>query len=317
MKIVIPGGTGQIGVLLARAFHFDGNDVVVLSRTPAPAPWRIVRWDGRTYAREWADEIDGARVVINLAGKSVNCRYNAANRREIRASRVDSVRAVAEAIVRASHPPKVWLQASTATIYAHRLDAGNDESSGTLGGGELPSPPKWQFSTEVACAWESALVEAVTPYTRKVALRSAMTMSPDRGGVFDTLLTLVRRGLGGTAGSGRQYVSWIHEADFVRAVAWIIAHERVAGPINLAAPNPVPNAEFMRAIREAWGQRRGLPAPEWLLEVGALFLGTETELVLKSRRVVPRLLLDAGFRFAYPDWPEAAQELCDRVRNRG
>jgi len=149
--------------------------------------------------------------------------------------------------------------------------------------------------------------------TRLVLLRSAMTMSPDRGGIFDVLQGLVRRGLGGTCGSGKQYVSWIHERDFIRAIYWLIEHD-MTGPVNLTSPHPVPNAEFMRAIRRAWGTRIGLPASRWMLEAGAIFMRTETELVLKSRRVVPGKLLEAGFKFEFPTWPEAAKELCERWR---
>ncbi|HEX9936542.1 MAG TPA: TIGR01777 family oxidoreductase [Longimicrobium sp.] len=311
MKIVIPGGSGQVGTLLARAFHHDGHEVVVLSRGAADAPWRVVPWDARTLGA-WAGEIDGAEVVINLAGRSVNCRYNARNRAEIMASRVDSTRVVGEAIARAERPPRVWLQASTATLYAHRFDAPNDEETGIVGGHEPGAPDTWSFSIDVAAAWERTLAEARTPRTRKVAMRSAMVMSPDPGGIFDTLLTLVRRGLGGTAGDGRQYISWIHETDFVRAVQWLIEHE-MSGAVNLASPNPLPNAEFMRLLRRAWGARIGLPATRWMLEVGAVFMRTETELVLKSRRVVPKRLLDAGFHFQLPEWDEAAQVL---VRHR-
>src|SRR5205085_6097165 len=188
MKIVIPGGSGQIGTLLARAFHFDGIEVVTLSRNPRPAPWRSVAWDGRSSKGDWANEIDGAHVVINLAGRSVNCRYTEENRREILESRVESVRAVGEAIARAAHPPKVWLQASTATLYAHRYDAPNNEATGILGGSEENAPDTWRFSIDVARSWEQAANEAVVPQTRKVLLRSAMTMSPDRDGVFDVLL---------------------------------------------------------------------------------------------------------------------------------
>jgi uncharacterized protein (TIGR01777 family) len=313
MKLVIPGGSGQVGTLLARAFHADGHEVVVLGRQPNAAPWRTVAWDARTVGA-WAMEIDGADIVINLAGRSVNCRYGPENRRQIMESRVDSTRAVGEAIARASRPPRTWLQASTATIYAHRLDAPNDEATGILGGNEPDAPDTWRFSIDVARAWERTLADAPTPQTRKVALRSAMVMSPDRGGIFDTLLALVRRGLGGTSGSGRQYVSWIHEADFVRAVSWLIEHEEVAGPVNVSSPHPLPNAEFMRALREAWGAPVGLPAMEWMLELGAVFMRTETELVLKSRRVVPGRLLQAGFTFEYPEWPAAARELCARWR---
>jgi len=311
MKVVIPGGTGQVGTVLARAFQAIGAEVVALGRTPRTLPWRFVRWDASDLSG-WAGEVDGADVVINLVGRSVNCRYTRANRDEIVRSRVGSVRAVGEAIARARRPPTVWLQASTATIYAHRLDAANDEATGILGGGEPGVPSTWRFSIDVAMAWERALAEAVTPRTRKVALRSAMIMSPDLGGIFDTLLTLVRRRLGGTAGDGRQYVSWIHDADFIRAVRWVIAHNEIAGAVNLAAPVPLPYRDFMAALRTAAGVPFGLPAPRWLLEVGAFFMRTETELLLKSRRVVPGRLRAAGFTFEHPSWPEAARDLCAR-----
>jgi uncharacterized protein (TIGR01777 family) len=313
MKIVIPGGTGQVGTLLARAFVADGHEVVVLSRNPGKAPWCVIQWDAETLG-DWGAEIDGADVVINLAGRSVNCRYNAENRRRIKESRIASTRAVGRAIARAASPPRVWLQASTATIYAHRYDAPNDEATGRLGGSEREAPDTWRFSIDVATEWEQAAVEAADPRTRTVLLRSAMTMSPDRGGVFDVLLGLVRRGLGGASGDGRQYVSWIHDQDFIRAVYWLIEHDELAGPVNLAAPNPVPNAEFMRGLRAAWGIGIGLPAAKWMLEIGALFLRTETELVLKSRRVVPGRLLQSGFIFHFPVWPEAAADLCRRWR---
>ena len=312
MKIIIPGGSGHIGTLLARAFQREGHEVVVLSRRPATAPWRVVEWDAATLG-PWAAEIDAADVVINLAGRSVNCRYTARNRQAILDSRVHSKRVVSAAIAGVARPPRVWLQASTATIYAHRFDAANDEATGILGGGEPDVPDTWRFSIEVATAWERAVDEAAVPHTRRVKLRAAIVMAPDRGGPFDLLLGLVRRGLGGRCGDGRQYVSWIHDADFVRAVSWLIAHDSVAGPVNLAAPGPLPNAEFMRALRAAWGTRIGLPAARWMLEVGAFFLRTETELILKSRRVVPGRLLDAGFTFDFPSWPEAARDLCRRA----
>lgn len=313
MKIVIPGGSGQVGTILCRHFHAAGREVVVLSRRPSAAPWRVVEWDGRTVG-PWAGELDGADVVINLAGRSVNCRYTAANRHEILESRVRSTEAVGAAIGRAARPPRVWLQASTATIYAHRHDAPNNERTGVLGGNEPGAPNTWRFSTDVATAWEKALATAERPHTRKVAMRSAMTMSPDRGGVFDVLLGLVRRGLGGRSGDGRQFVSWIHDQDFVRAVEWLVGRDDLDGPVNLAAPGPVPNAEFMRVLREAWGARFGLPAARWMVELGTWFLRTESELVLKSRRVVPGRLTESGFSFQFPAWPEAARDLCRRWR---
>lgn len=313
MRIVIPGGSGQIGTLLARRFQQDGHQVVILSRKPGPANCRVVAWDGETLG-PWTAELECADVVINLAGRSVNCRYHAKNRRLIMESRVDSTRVVGEAVARAKWPPRVWLQAGTATIYSHRYDAPNDEASGILGGTEPNAPDTWQFSIDVAKAWEQAANEAVVPRTRKVILRSAMTMSPDPGGVFDVLLTLARRGVGGRSGDGRQFVSWIHDEDFIRAIYWLIDRDDLAGTVNLAAPNPVPNAEFMRKLREAWGIRFGLPATAWMLEFGAFFLRTETELILKSRRVEPRRLLESGFEFRFPLWREAAADLCRRWR---
>lgn len=312
MKIVIPGGSGQVGTVLARAFRADGHDAIVLSRKPATTPWRTVPWDARSLGN-WAAEIDGADAVVNLAGRSVNCRYNAANRREILDSRVHTTRMVGEAISRASRPPKVWLQASTATIYAHRFDAANDEATGLLGGRELDAPNTWKFSIDVAMAWEAATNEANVPHTRKVLMRSAITLSPDRGGAFDVLLGLVRRGLGGRSGDGKQYVSWVHDRDFIRSVYWLIDHD-LEGPVNIASPNPVPNTEFMRDLREAWGIRLGLPATRWMLELAAIVLRTETELILKSRRVVPGRLLQSGFTFEFPTWTEAAADLCRRWR---
>lgn len=311
MKVVIPGGSGQVGTILARSFHARGDEVVVLSRRPIAAPWRNVEWDGRSLG-PWVGECDGADVVVNLAGRSVNCRYTAANRQQILRSRVESTRIVGTAIGAATRPPPVWLQASTATIYAHRFDAGNDEITGMLGGHEPDAPDTWRFSIDVARAWEAELDAAVTPQTRKIALRSAMTMSPDAGGIFDVLLTLVRLGLGGKAGDGRQYVSWIHERDFVRAIDFLIANDGLVGPVNLASPGPLPYSEFMRELRQAAGARIGLPATRWMLEIGTFLMRTETELVLKSRRVIPGRLIEAGFDFHFPNWPEAAADLCRR-----
>lgn len=314
MKIVIPGGTGQVGTVLARAFHGDGHEVVVLGRSPEKREWRTAKWDGKTLG-DWRSEIDGSDVVINLAGRSVNCRYNEENRRQMMDSRVDSTRIVGEAIAKAANPPKVWLQASTATIYAHRFDAPNDDVTGIIGGHEDDAPDTWNFSINVATAWEKAASDADTPKTRKVLMRSAMTMGPDRGGIFDTLLGLVRIGLGGTAGSGRQYISWIHDRDFIRSVHWLIEHEDLSGPVNLSSPNPLPNREFMRIFRETWGTPFGLPAMEWQLAIGAFFMQTETELILKSRRVIPKLLTDSGFEFEFRDWKQACEDLCGRWRN--
>ncbi|HEY1654695.1 MAG TPA: TIGR01777 family oxidoreductase [Candidatus Tumulicola sp.] len=312
MRIVIAGGSGHLGSVLAEHWHARGSDVVVLSRRRCETPWKSVRWDGRTV-NSWAHELEGADVIVNLAARSVNCRYTATNRRDILSSRIESTLALGEAIARLSNPPPTWLQASTATIYAHRFDAANDEATGVIGGKEVDAPNAWRFSIDVATAWETACLDAPAPQTRKVLLRSAIVMSTVRGGPFARLLDLVRLGLGGAAGNGRQYVSWIHETDFVRAVDFLIRHRELSGPVNVASPSPLPNAQFMANLRQAAGVLFGIPATKWMLEAGALVLGTETELLLKSRRVVPRRLLEAGFEFAFPQWPPAAVDLVERM----
>jgi NAD dependent epimerase/dehydratase family enzyme/Zn-finger nucleic acid-binding protein len=275
MRVVIPGGSGQVGQILARHMKARGDEVSILARGPV-AVGRAVSWDGRTLG-DWARVIDGADVIINLAGRSVNCRYTEANLREMLDSRVESTRVVGQAIAAARRPPRVWLQMSTATIYAHRFDAANGETNGCLSGDEDGVPKYWARSVNIAKAWETALNEAEAPQTRKVALRSAMVMGPDRAGIFDVMLALVRRGLGGTVGGGQQFVSC-----------------------------------------EAWGVRVGLPATKWMLEIGAWAMRTDTELVLKSRRVVPERLLAGEFSFEFPEWPAAARHLVEEwpVRRR-
>ncbi len=311
MRVVIAGGTGQVGTILARHFHRTGHGVTVLGRSIHDVSWRTVQWDGRNLG-PWRSELDGADVLINLAGRSVNCRYTQENRRAILESRVLSTQALHQAIAAVQQPPGVWLNASTATIYRHSLDRPMDEATGELGGGEAGAPETWAFSIEVAKAWEQAFFSLAPIGIRQVALRSAMTFSPDRGGVFDVFLSLVRHGLGGTNLPGTQFVSWIHETDFIRAVEFLIQEQDLAGVVNLASPNPLPNRQFLSILRKAWGARIGLPTTAWMLEVGTFMLRTQSELVLKSRRVVPGRLLQAGFQFTYPRWPEAAQELVAR-----
>ncbi|WUH99709.1 DUF1731 domain-containing protein [Spirillospora sp. NBC_00431] len=311
MKVVIPGGTGQVGAILDRALTAAHHDVVVLTRRPRRD--REIRWDGETPG-PWVEAIDGSDLVINLAGRSVSCRYTPASLQAMMDSRVRSTEVVGEAIAAAARPPRVWMQMSTATIYAHRFDAPNDEATGVIGGAEPGVPRYWAYSVEIAKAWERAQERAATPSTRKVALRSAMVMSPDRGGVFDVLLRLARLGLGGPVAGGAQYVSWIHDRDFVRAVEFLAGRDDLAGPVNLAAPAPLPQREFMRALRAAWGVPVGLPATKWMAEIGALAIRSDTELLLKSRRVVPGRLTEAGFAFDRPRWPEAAGDLARRLR---
>jgi hypothetical protein len=289
--------------------------VTVLSRRKLCSEWRTVFWDGLELG-EWVHALEGADLVINLAGRSVNCRYNASNRRAVMHSRIIPTALIGQAISQASKPPRAWFNASTCTIYRHALDRVMDETNGEIGGNEPGVPSRWSFSIEVATSWERTFFAADTPRTRRVALRSSMIMSPDEKGVFDHLLRLVRFGLGGTAGAGNQFVSWIHDVDFIRAIEFLIAHEELDGPVNVCSPCPVTNRFFMRCLRHAWCTTYiGLPAPTWALSVGAVLLQTEAELILKSRRVVPGRLTNAGFEFHFPSWRSASRDLVNRWRN--
>ncbi|MGA2569783.1 MAG: DUF1731 domain-containing protein [Terracidiphilus sp.] len=317
MRIVLPGGSGQVGRMLARFFQERGCHVTVLTRGPYTAPWQTVHWDGQTLG-PWVETLEGADVCIHLSGRSIDCRLTSRNRRELYDSRIGPTRLLSRAFVSMANPPRLWMNASTATIYRHSLDRPMDEATGELGGnGRISArrtPKKWTWIVNLAKNWEAAFFSATLPRTRKIALRTSIVFSPSPGSVFAVLSRLVRAGLGGTQGNGRQRVSWIHETDYARALEFLIDHEEIEGPVNLAAPNPLPNREFMAALREAWEMPNGLPAPAPLLALGAFFLRTEPELVLKSRYVVPGRLLDAGFQFELPDWPEAAQNLVRQWR---
>jgi uncharacterized protein len=315
LRIVIPGGSGQVGRVLAQYFQQQGDHVVVLTRSPHAAEWETVHWDGETPGI-WTQYLDGADVCINLAGRSVNCRYTPDNRIDIYNSRIISTRLLGEVIGSLRHPPSLWMNASTATIYRHALDRDMDEKTGELGGDEPGAPDSWNFSVHVARDWETAFFKAHTPQTRKLAMRSAITFSPVPGNAFAVLSNLVRLGLGGKQGNGRQWVSWIHDLDFARAVEFLIMNEDLGGAVNIASPYPERNREFMATLRESWEMPNGLPAPRPVLELAALLMRTETELVLKSRRVVPTRLLEAGFRFEFPHWPHAAEDLVQKWRNR-
>jgi hypothetical protein len=324
LRIVLPGGSGLVGQMLARRFVEQGHQVTVLTRGPYSAPWQTVHWDGENLG-PWTEYLEGADICINLAGRSVNCRYTAANRKAIYESRIGSTRLLGEVIAGLANPPRVWMNASAATIYKRTIDAnGIDlplaETGSELDGDDLfaktPSE-RWKqrrgFSARVARDWEAAFFAAETPRTRKISLRSAIVLSPAPGSAFAVLSNLVRFGLGGTQGSGRQFVCWIHEADYARAVEFLIAHEELDGPFNITAPNPLTNREFMATLRWAWDAPNGLPAPWPAIQIGAFFLRTAPELILKSCRSIPGRLLDAGFEFEFPTWPEAAEELVKQL----
>jgi len=320
LRIVMPGGSGQVGRMLARYLQEQGHRVIVLTRGPYTAPWPTVHWDGQSLG-PWVETLEGADVCIHLSGRSVNCRATPRNRREIYSSRVGPTRLLHQAFACLVNPPRLWMNASTATIYRHTLDRPMDETTGEIGGNELISPrrrapAKWNWTVELVKDWEAAFFGTETPRTRKIALRTSLVFSPAPGSIFAVLSHLVRAGLGGTQGNGRQFVSWMHEGDFARAIEFLIEHEEIDGPVNLAAPNPLPNREFMAALREAWDMPNGLPAPAPAIKIGSFFLRTEPELVLKSRYVVPGRLLDAGFEFEFPTWPEAAADLVQQWRDR-
>jgi uncharacterized protein (TIGR01777 family) len=323
LRIVLPGGSGQVGRMLARHFQERGHLVTVLTRGPYAAPWQTVHWDGENEG-PWTEHLEGADVCINLTGRSIHCRHNLENRKAIYASRILSTCLLHRAIAQLADPPKLWMNASAATIYKRALDPNGvdlplDESSALEGGDVLEAEP-WRrsrgFIARVLRDWEAAFFETETPRTRKIALRSAVVFSPAPGNAFAVLGNLVRMSLGGAQGSGRQFVPWIHEDDYARAVEFLIARPDLSGPVNLVAPNPLPNRAFMEALRDALDMPNGLPAPSLAIRIGAFFLRTEAELALNSCRPVPSRLLQVGFQFEFPDWPEAAEDLARQWRHR-
>lgn len=307
-KLILAGGSGYLGTVLANYFG-RRTEIVVLSRQPLASfrsnhIVRVVHWDGKTLG-SWAKELDGADAVINLAGRSVNCRYTHQNQKEIFESRTDTTTIIAEAIRLAKHPPKVWINSSTATIYRHAEDRNMDEYTGEYYD---------DFSVRVAKRWENVFYNApIQPIIRKIALRTAIVLGRTEG-VMLRLMNLVKFGLGGKQGTGSQFVSWIHEADFARAIEYLIEHPDLKGTFNLAAPNPVTNEFLMRSLRKAMQVPFGLPTTKWMLRIGAWLIGTETELILKSRRVVPTRLLESGFAFKYPSIPLALNEIISKQK---
>ena len=303
-KVVLAGGSGFLGRSLAA--HLSAQfEVVVLSRgTPDIPHARVVTWDARNLG-EWTTELENAAALINLAGRSVNCRYNETNKRLMMDSRTLSTRALGQALAACSQPPPVWINSSTATIYKHTLGPAHGED------GEIGSTPevKDEFAIDIATAWEREFFEAPVPGVRRVAQRTAMVMANEPETVFDVLSGLCRKGLGGRQGSGDQYVSWLHIEDYCLVTEWMIRNPEVSGVYNVCAPNPVTNREMMAAFRKSVGISIGLPASRWMLEIGALFMRTETELILKSRRVIPARLLDEGYAFLYTDFSRAVEEL--------
>lgn len=301
-KIIVAGGSGFIGEELIRYFGRKNHLVILTRKLPSAknnrneyseltpedvSNTKYVKWDGKTVG-EWKDELEDADILINLAGKSVNCRYTKKNRQEILDSRINATRALGKAIQETKIAPTLWINASSATIYRHAADKPQDEYTGEI---------KNDFSVEVCKQWEKAFYEQDTPSTRKIALRMAITIGA--GGVMIPYFNLLKYGLGGKQGSGKQMYSWVHIEDSCRMIEWLYEHKELEGIFNCSSPNPVTNEVFMKTLREVTNIRFGLPAFEWMLNLGSFFIGTETELVLKSRWVIPTKISESGFQFKY------------------
>jgi uncharacterized protein (TIGR01777 family) len=290
-KIVIAGGTGFIGQYFASEFRAKGDEVIIMSRNKGDVQW--------SEKKGVIKALDNADLVINLAGKSVDCRYTEKNRQAILRSRVDTTKEIGDAILACEQPPKLWINSSTATIYRHAEDRPMTERDGEIGPG---------FSVDVARQWEQAFFDFNLSNTRQVALRMAIVLGK-HGGVMQPLNRLVKLGLGGKQGRGNQMFSWIHNEDLFQIILFLMDHQELDGVLNCSAPNPVSNRILMKSIREALHVKLGLPAPAWLLEIGAVVIRTETELILKSRWVIPDRLIKAGYTFLYPTLTSALEEV--------
>jgi uncharacterized protein (TIGR01777 family) len=299
-KIILAGGNGYLGRILAAYYRPLAKEVLILSRKAKPADGNIktLLWDGCS-AGAWVPELAGAELLINLCGKNVNCRYTQTNRAGIINSRVIPTTLLGKVINGMPDPPKLWINITSATIYRHAEDHPQEEETGEVGYG---------FSIDVCRSWEEAFFQAPTPRTRKIALRMGIVLGRTDA-AFPRLLNLVRCGLGGRQGDGQQYVSWVHEQDAAKCTEWCLQQENLQGVLNCTAPVPVKNTDLMADIRHAYGIPFGLPAPAWLLEIGAWLIGTETELILKSRWVLPKRLLDSGYKFLFPQAAHAIKDI--------
>lgn len=301
-KIVITAANGFLGASLCN--YFSSNyEVIALVRNILPNEENItyVEWDGKTLG-DWKDHLDGAHALINLAGKSVDCRYHEENKRLIIQSRLESTRVLGEAIELVTTKPKVWINSASATIYAHSLEQANSESNHKIGEG---------FSVNVCQQWEQSFFDFNHLPLRQVALRTTIVLGKD-GGAFPVMAKMTRWLLGGTQGKGNQMISWIHIEDFNRAVDHVLEQKEINGVINIGSPNPIRNRDFMKKLRKACKRPFGLPATKGMLELGARIIKTETELILKSRFIEPERLKKSGFNFNFPTIDDA---LTDLIKN--
>jgi NAD dependent epimerase/dehydratase family enzyme len=351
-KIIIAGGSGFVGQALVKYFGKE-NVITILGRQsgdmhknlygkkllPAAEGYnvRYVKWNGKDVEEHWGKEINCSDLVINLAGKSVNCRYHKRQKQEIFDSRTNAVKAMGEAVRNVGQPPSLWINAASATIYRNSDDRANDEFAGKISEWKKDNMPynfidyirygknrmcaklihgkdspdyknlELDFSVQVCKLWEKTFFEQSTPSTRKIALRSAIVLG--KGGVITPYLTLCKFGLGGKHGTGKQMFSWVHEEDLARMIEWLYENKKTEGIYNCAAPNVVSNYSFMKILRQVTGHKTGLPASAWMLEAGAFMIGTETELMLKSRWVVSARAMQEGFVFKYPLLKDAVEQI--------
>lgn len=295
--MIIAGGTGFLGQLLSQFFTAKNYKVKILTRRPSDA--NHIFWDGQQIG-DWVNTLEGAEVLINLSGKSVNCRYHDRNKKQLLESRLQSTAALGKAIQQISSPPKIWINSSSATIYTHAETQLMTEQAGIIGD---------DFSMNICKQWEATFFQLTAPAIRQVALRTSIVLG-NSGGAFPAMKRITRLGLGGYQGRGQQYISWVTDVDFCRAVEFIIQNEKLRGAVNLTAPYPVRNKDFMRLLRQKLKMPFGLPQPVSLLEIGACLVGTETELLLKSRYVYPERLIQEGFTFLTPQIEAALSKLC-------
>lgn len=298
MKIIIAGGTGFLGKSLEKYFTEKGDQVYILTRNSKRK--NEIYWDAQTIG-EWKNSLENADVLINLTGKSVDCRYHKKNKKEIYSSRIDSTRILQKAVDQCSEKPKIWLNASSATIYIHSEKHLNTEENGVIGD---------DFSMNICKSWEKQFFAVQNNEIRKVALRTSIVLG-NNGGAFPKLKMITKLGLGGKQGRGNQMVSWIHIEDFCKAVDWIIQHENISGAVNITAPAPLSNEVMMKKLRKGLKAPYGLNAPVWQLEIASIFLKTETELLLKSRNVYPERLMKSGFQFSCPGFDDAISNLLE------
>lgn len=298
MKIIIAGGTGFLGENLEKYFTEKGHQVYIFTRNPQRK--NEIYWDAQTVG-EWKNSLEKADVLINLTGKSVDCRYHEKNKQEIYSSRINSTKILQKAVDECSEKPKIWLNASSATIYVHSENNLNTEENGIIGD---------DFSMNICKSWEKEFFAVKNEEIRKVALRTSIVLG-NNGGAFPKLKMITKLGLGGKQGRGNQMVSWIHIEDFCKAVEWIIRNETISGAVNITAPDPLSNENMMKKLRHKIKVPFGLNAPVWQLEIASLFLNTETELLLKSRNVYPEKLIKNGFQFSYPTFNEAILNLLE------